>query len=203
MKNTLIGWLAAQGVALANEASDQQVIQAVQKKLNELKQAANASALSNSNERNQVAALENERTTLTAKNSELTVALENERTARKNDRTASASAVVDSAIRLGIVTVADRDAKITALSNSADFAKDAETLLKQKPANKTMESGTDLSGRQQAALGNETVALQNEYNAALQAELMVTGQNAVKAHHNIMTLPKYSGLAAKLAPKKA
>ena len=48
---------------------------------------------------------------------------------------------------------------------------------------------------------DEAVVLQNEYNKALQMEMIATGQDILKAHRNVMTKPEYSGLAAKLQPK--
>ncbi|HEV2329239.1 MAG TPA: hypothetical protein VGY56_10665 [Verrucomicrobiae bacterium] len=159
-------------------------------------------------------ALENDKSTLNGNVTTLTVerdahkkradegatALANEQTARKADRKSAATAIVDSAIKLGIKTVAERDAAITALENSTDFGKDGLALLSTTPTHKTDRSGLDISGRQAAALSNEQTVLANEYDAAFKAEIMVD-QNPTAAHNRIMTLPKYKGLAEKLVPK--
>jgi hypothetical protein len=58
-----------------------------------------------------------------------------------------------------------------------------------------------IGGKQNSALENEAEQTAAEYKAALQAELIVTGQNVVAAHANVMKLPKYAGLATKITPK--
>ena len=200
----IAGWLIAQGVALANaeNPTETQVLEAMKTVLTS--KAGEVTALGNekSTLTGKITGLEGEKATLTTRATTAETALENERTQNAAARKALAGVVVDEAIRLGIKTVADRDSAITSLANSADFAKDADALLKTKPVHKTDRSGLDMSGKQQAALSNEAQALQNEYNAAFQTELQATGQNPVQAHRNIMTLPKYTGLAAKLVPAK-
>ena len=93
--------------------------------------------------------------------------------------------------------MADRAATVTALENSVDFAKDSAALLAAKPIRKMDAIG----GKQNSALENEAEQTAAEYKAALQAELIVTGQNVVAAHANVMKLPKYAGLATKITPK--
>jgi hypothetical protein len=124
MKQILLGWLAAQGVSLANDVSDQSVLDAIQNHV--------------SGRVTELTALSNERSTLNTKlavleneNSNLATALANtqtELTLAKNDR---AAYVVDLAIQRGILSVADREPRIIGLGNSADFKKDADALLKE------------------------------------------------------------------------
>jgi hypothetical protein len=124
MKQILLGWLAAQGVSLANDVSDQSVLDAIQNHV--------------SGRVTELTALSNERSTLNTKlavleneNSNLATVLANtqtELTLAKNDR---AAYVVDLAIQRGILSVADREPRIIALGNSADFKKDADALLKE------------------------------------------------------------------------
>ena len=52
------------------------------------------------------------------------------------------------------------------------------------------------------APGSEEQQTQAEYQSAFKTELAATCQDPVAAHNNIMRLPKYSGLAAKLVPQK-
>jgi hypothetical protein len=200
----IAGFLIANGVALANaeNPTETQVLDALKTVLTS--KAGEVTALGNEKQTltGKITGLEGEKTTLTQRATTAETALENERNTHKAAVKLMAGVVVDEAIRLGIKTVADRDGAITSLANSADFAKDADALLKTKPVHKTDRSGLDMSGKQQAALSNEAQALQNEYNAAFQTELQATGQNPVAAHRNIMTLPKYTGLAAKLVPSK-
>lgn len=201
----IAGYLLAMGAtSLANNAepNEDQVLAAVQTILDGRQQTMTALGNEKTTLNTTIQTLTTERDGHKTRADQNATSLANEQTARKADRKVSASGIVDAAIKLGIVTVADRDAKITALENSADFAKDSEALLKTAPSHKTNLNGLDMSGRQTAALSNEAQALQNEYNAAFETELTATGQDATKAHQNIMHLPKYAGLAAKLVPKQ-
>lgn len=205
-KNTdmklIAGWLLAQGVALANSENptETQILDGLKTVLTSKTGEVVALGNEKSTLTGKLTALENEKTSLTTRATQAETALANEQTARKAERRRAAEAVADLAIHRGYKTVAERDTVITALENSADFKKDSDALFAGQPTTKV--TGTNVeSGKQQAALSNEQVALTNEYQAAFQAELIATGQNPTKAHQNIMTLPKYQGLAAKLAPK--
>jgi hypothetical protein len=83
----------------------------------------------------QIVTLGNEKTALTSR----LTALENEVKPIKTER---AALTVDLAIQRGKVMVANRAARITTLENSADFAKDAKTLLEGAPVVKTIGSAT-------------------------------------------------------------
>lgn len=142
-----------------------------------------------------------ERDALKRRADEAATTLANEQTARKADRHRAAVLAVDLAITKGKRTVAQRDAEITTLENSGDFDA-AVKALTEGPAIVKLAGQDTQSGKQQSALDNESAVLTNEYNQAFAAELIATGQDAVKAHQNIMRLPKYAGLAQKLLPKK-
>jgi len=197
MKQLLIGWLAAQGIALANESTDQAVFDAFNKEM--LTRSTSITALGNDKTtlNSTVTTLTSERDAAKKLAADNATALGNEQTARKAERKNAATFAVDLAIQRGKLTVADREGKITALENSATFEADVKALTEGKAVIKTEA----ISGKQQAALGNEETVLMNEYQQAFTAELAATGQNPVQAHNNVMRLPKYSGLAAKLAPK--
>ena len=190
MKPLIIGWLAARGISLANDATDQSVVTALQNAFD--KPANIAAALGN-----EKSALENEKSTLTTKNAELTTALANEQTARKTERKAAATLAVDLAIQKGKLTVADRETKITALENSTAFDADVKALTEGKAVIKTEA----VSGKQEAALGNEAAQARAAYQEAFKTELVKAGQDPIKAHNNVMKLPQFTGLAAKLEPK--
>jgi hypothetical protein len=194
MKNILIGWLAAQGTALPNDATDQSVMEAVQKAV--AKNTAGATALANEKDQavGKATALENELTTAKT-------ALANEQTARKTERKSRAEMAVDLVIQKGRLAVAGRDAAVIALENAADFDAEFKKLDGAAPVVKT---GTDsASTKQAAALNNEADQIAADYKKALENELPKAGQNITEAHRRIMTLPEYSGLAQKLVPKKA
>jgi len=104
MKSLLLGWLAAQGIALANDATDQAVLEAFSKEW--LTRGVSITSLSN------------EKVTLTAN--------------LKAERLGRAQAVADLALAQGKLKAEDREAKVTALANSTDFDKDAKALLGDK-----------------------------------------------------------------------
>src|SRR5208282_5011268 len=123
MKNTILGWLAGKGLALNNDASDQAVVTAIQKVFTDA--LAPVTTLENEKEAqtSTITALENEKLTLTAR----VTALENELPPLKKSR---AALTADLAILRGRLKVGDRETKITALENSANFDADAEALMK-------------------------------------------------------------------------
>jgi hypothetical protein len=148
-----------------------------------------------------ITALENDAKTEKTRADQAATALANEQTARKTERTGRAEATTDLAIHRGILTIAERDGQVTALSNSADFAADATALLKRTPTRKTTTNGLAESGKQGAALDNEQAQTRALYNSAFEKELPLAGQDPVKAHAAIMQKPEYAGLAQKLLPK--
>ena len=191
----ITGWLLARGVALANteNPTEPQILEALQQL--HTAQTADVTALGNDKQTlaGQVTALANE---LTAANA----ALDAERQALAAMRQGRAEALVDLALHRGKLTVAQRDAHVTALANSPDLDAAARALLAGPAIVKT--TGQEVqSGKQCAGLANEQQQLQSEYNQAFQSELIAAGQNPARAHHNIMTLPKYAALAQKLMPK--
>lgn len=199
----LAGWLLAQGIALANaeNPTETQLLEGFQRLHTTSAQSLTALGNEKSTLSGTITSLTTERDTFKRKAEEQATALANEQAAKSAERKGRAAATVDLAIHQGKVTVAQRDAEITALENSADFATAATALLARAKTTKT--AGQDAqSGKQTAALANEQAELTREYNQALQNELIETGQNPVKAHQNVMTLPKYATLAEKLRPKQ-
>lgn len=202
MKQTIIGWLAAKGIVLANDASDQTVMASVEQAFRKSSDAATALGNDKTAQASRITALENEKSTLSARAQTAESALANEKNARQALARMAAAAITDEAIRRGIKTVAERDNTIAALENSVDFAGAARALFETKPSTKTTGNDTAISGKQQAALGNEEQEALNEYNVAFAKELPMANQDPVKAHNNIMRKPEYKGLAEKLRPKK-
>lgn len=137
MKQLIIGWLAAMGITLANDASDQTVLDALQKAHKEKADASAALGNEKTTLAGKVTTLENEKATLTTqlaeKSTALTqsqTALANEQTKTKAERQGRAEAVVDLTIAQGKLAVADRATHVTTLANAADFAAEAEKLAK-------------------------------------------------------------------------
>jgi hypothetical protein len=199
----ITGWLLAHGVALANadHPTEPQILEALQRL--HASAAADVTALGNEKQTlsGALAALTTERDRFRRTAEETATALANEQGARSRERQGRAEATVDLAIQRGKLTVAQRDVHLTALVNSTDFDAAARALLAGPTVVKT--AGQEVqSGKQNSALSNETQQLQAEYNQAFQTELIATGQNPARAHDNIMRLPKYAGLAAKLLPRQ-
>ncbi len=196
----IAGWLMAQGIALANAEAptESQILEAIQKLQNNHTSAATALGNDKTQLAGQKTALENEKTTLTTRVTELTTALSNEQAAVKTERKAAATMAVDLAIQRGRKTVADRDAAITALTNSKDFDADSKALLDGKVivkiAGQDVESGKALAN-------DDAAALANEYQAEFTKHLAITGQDAIKAHNMVMKMPQFQGLAEKLKTK--
>jgi hypothetical protein len=201
MKQLLLGWLAARGVALANDAADETVLQAFEKHLSGQSASLTSLGCEKAPLSGKITALENEKSALTAQNRELAVAIKNEQTARQAERRGVAEALADLAIHRGIKTVAERNATIEALANAREFTKDAMALLTQKPVHTTTTNGRDVSGKQNAALENEEAVALREYQTAFAAELPVCNQDATKAHAAVMK--NYPTLAEKFRAKKA
>ncbi len=137
MKQLIIGWLAAQSIAVANDATDQVVLDAINKAY--LGKAGEVTALGNEKAtlstqatalQNEKAALTTERDQLKTQLSEKTTALENTNTALANERKDRITARVDLAIAQGKLAIADRETKITALGNSTTL--DAELAALDK-----------------------------------------------------------------------
>ncbi len=197
----IAGWLIGQGAALANAESptETQVLEAIKTVLTAKTGEVTALGNENSTLAGQLAALTNERDDLKHHADTAATTLANEQTARKTERHGRAAMATDLAIQRGKLAVAKRDETITSLENSADFDAAAKALFAAasvvKIAGQDTETGKVLAN-------DEAMALQREYNSAFQMELTAAGQDPVKAHRNVMSLPKYAGLAAKFVPNK-
>jgi hypothetical protein len=192
----IAGWLLANGAKLAHADSpaESEVLAALQHL--HASAAGDAESLGNEN-----STLTGENTDLKAQlaNSQSTaVALENEIGALKSqtaaERKGRAAAVVDLAIARGKLAVSERPARLQALENTAEFDRDAATLLDSATRFKTAgssESGKILSNH--GATGDA----REEYCAAVERHMKETGEtDPVKAHHNVMQ--NNPGLAEKL-----
>jgi phage I-like protein len=155
MKQLLIGWLAAQGITLANDATDQSVFDSFNRKWVERS--------------TEVTALGNEKSTLAGTVTSLTAArdqekqradkadtaLANELTNFKAERKAHAEVLVDLVISQGRLAVAERDAKVTALANATDFAKESGAL-KALPVKFQVVGGASGERRSDAAANTKS-----------------------------------------------
>ena len=169
MKQLLIGWLAAQGIALANDSTEQAAFDAFLKHM--------------STQSGSLTALGNEKNTLTATVTSLTaardaekqraddaaLALANEQTAFKAERKARCEAVVDLHIGAGRLAVAEREAKVnelTALAN--EKLAEAITSLDKLPVKHAVTSQIgERKGQSNPSTG--AVALANEIEVLVKA----------------------------------
>lgn len=199
MKNILIGWLAARGVVLANDASDQAVVEAVQKAALESSNSAAALANDKAASETKITTLTTERDQHKQRADQNATALANEQTQRKAERKAAIGAVVDAAIKLGVCTVAERDAKITVLENSSDLVKDANALITTTPTHRTTTGARIQGAKESAALENERTTMQ-EYNEKFTECLPLCNHNPIKA--DAMVKKKYPALIEKIRSVK-
>jgi hypothetical protein len=135
MKQLLIGWLAAQGVILANDATDQAVLEAAQKQMTSRLSEITTLGNERANLNTRVTALENEKATLATERDQLKTKLGEKETALGNEQSAHKAtarklieARVDLHITQGKLAVAERAAKITALENSAKLDDELKAL---------------------------------------------------------------------------
>lgn len=150
--------------------------------------------------------LENEKTTLANEKKTLgekVTVLENEKTELvekvSGERKSRAGAVVDLAITRGKLTVAEREAKITALANEADF--DAASKLLLGAATKTKVIATIEDGKVVANAGTDgNPDARQQYCSAIQDHMKASGEtDPIKAHKAVMA--KYPALADALKAK--
>jgi hypothetical protein len=162
MKEIFIGWLAAQGVSLANDAGDQSVLAEVNKIMaSRSKEAADLRA-ENTTLTGQKTALENSKaeltTQLTKAQTDLATAntaLANSKTSFDAERKAHAEEIADSVIFQGRRPVADRDAIITALCNSTDFAADVKKLKAEAVKYKVGQGLVSMANSKSTAAGED------------------------------------------------
>lgn len=160
MKALLIGWLAAQGITLANEASEQAVFDATKglfvTRSGELTTLANDKAglvTEKTSLTGQITTLTSERDTAKNKLTEIQTTLANERKGRIEAR-------VDLAIGQGKLAVADREAKITALINAGDKLEEQLTALANSAVVHKVQtaSGTDHGQRKGTLASGRTAS---------------------------------------------
>ena len=158
-KEQLIKLLASLGVALANEATDEQVHAAI-KELH----AKGVRIVALENEKNQATSqLAQVQTQLTDANTRVTSLT----TALANERQSRIKLLVDSAVLEGRITEAERQQWTAALSNESEFEAKAAALANEKRKFKTDARTGSLGDRksevdQVSDLTNKVVALVNE-----------------------------------------
>ena len=151
MKQILIGWLAAQGVALANDATDQAVFDAFNKEM--LTRSTSITTLGNDKTTltTTVNTLTTDRDAQKKRADEAITALGNEQTALKTERKARLEAVTDLVITQGRLAVAERDAKVSELTALANDKLDgAITALKALPVKFAVASGISAARKDSA-----------------------------------------------------
>lgn len=188
MNDTIKGWFAARGISLANDASDQAIVQALQKAWD-----ANATAaLANSSE-----SLQSAVDPLNAK----IITLENARLALETDvkthRDARIAANVDLAITQGRLKVADRADKITTLT-ALDNAKLTEALPKLLTVPRLFKTVADTQSGKVLANAVENDNARTLYQVALENHCKATGEtDPIKAHKAVMAANPQLGEAFK------
>jgi hypothetical protein len=200
MKSLLIGLLVGQGIALANDASDDAVLKSANELLAKL--------------RTDVTALGNEKATLTSRVTTLESDLVAERTAHTttktaleatkaaiaNERAIAVPAIVDQAIHQGRLSIAERDARIVKLKGAADLVADATALANEAvkhPVGFSSAAGdrrADATANTPDDAERKLLAIANEAVRAGQAADLSAAWMATKATHPALheTLAKKS-----------
>lgn len=156
-KSKIIAWLAGQGVQIANEATDEQVLAA----LNTLGETLKTQKATLANEQTKVAVLEPKANTLEATVTQLKGERDTAQTAFANERKARRDELIDQAVKEGRVLEADRAAWQQKLD--ANFANESQALAKVVKVIKTESTVGDIGGRK------VNLANAQERQAALQA----------------------------------
>lgn len=191
MKQILIGWLAAQGIALANDATDQAVFDAFNKEM----QTRSASITTLGNSKTQLEAITGDKSKLatgaklpadlvTAANEIL--ALENAKTETTTLKTKFLEARVDLVITQGKAPVADRQKEVDSLLALGNDKLDAALAdLDKRPVKFAVTSSVDANRKAGATVTTaaqartEILALANS-DAKYKALEMDAAMNAIK-----------------------
>ncbi len=156
MKQLLIGWLAAQGIALANDSTEQAVFDAFTKEM----QGRSASVTTLANDKSTltttVTSLTSDRDAQKKRADDAVTALGNAQTETGKVRKQYIEARVDLAITQGKVAVADRATEITALENSKTLDTDIEALGQRAIKFPTV---TNQDANRKSAAGSTTASL--------------------------------------------
>jgi hypothetical protein len=180
MNNTILGWLSGKGITLSNDASDQAVVTAIQKVF--IDALAPVTTLANEKEvqTSTITALENEKLALTGR----VTALAAELLPLKKSR---AALTADLAIQRGRLKVGDRETKITALENSANFDADAEALMTGAVVTKTIGGSAGIEEKKALANDMDQNGVRQTYLDALSKHMTEhPDHGAVEAHAAVM-----------------
>jgi hypothetical protein len=131
MKSLLIGLLVGQGVALANDASDDAVLKSANELLAKLRTDVTALGNEKTSLTSRVTALEGDLTAEKSAHSTTKTALETSKTALANERAIAAPAIVDLAITQGRIPIAEREARITRVKGATDLAAETTALANE------------------------------------------------------------------------
>jgi hypothetical protein len=131
MKSLLIGLLVGQGLALANDASDDTVLKSANELLAKLRTDVTALGNEKATLSSRVTALESDLVAERTAHATTTTLLESNRTAIANERAIAVPAIVDQAIHQGRLSIAERDFQIAKLRGAADLVTDASALANE------------------------------------------------------------------------
>jgi hypothetical protein len=169
MKQLLIGWLAAQGIALANDSTDQTVFDAFNKAWLERSTSVTTLANDKTTLTSTVNTLTSERDAQKKRADEAVTALGNAQTEVTNRTKQFIAARVDLGITQGKVALADREKEITALENSKTLDTDLEALDKRAPKFATTQSADHGDRKNTAGVTSASLALANAMDVHVKA----------------------------------
>lgn len=168
MKSLVIGWLAAQGIALANDATDQAVFDAFNREM--LTRATSATALGNDKNTltQTVNSLTTDRDAQKQRADEAVTALGNAQTDSSKLRKQLIAARVDLGITQGKLAVSERENQLAVLENSKTLDADLEKLDKL-PVKFLVANADEGSRKAGANATNASLALGNAMQAHIKA----------------------------------
>jgi hypothetical protein len=169
MKQLLIGWLAAQGIALANDSTDQTVFDAFNKAWTERSTSVTTLANDKTSLTSTVTTLTSERDAQKKRADDAVTALGNVQTEAANRTKQFIAARVDLGITQGKVALADREKEITALENSKALDTDLEALDKRAAKFATTQSAEHGDRKNTAGVTSASLALGNAMEVHVKA----------------------------------
>lgn len=201
-KTVVIEFLAAHGITIANDATEEQVSEAL-KQLGEKAKTATASVATLTQEKatlaNEKETLKGEVATLKSDKTTLTTDLATANTKFANARKAHVADLVGTALATGRITAAEKPTWETRLGNEATFANESAAIVALKPTVKT-ESATLQIGNRQVSIAN-AAERREVVNGLVEEEMKTNGGNYDRAYASVQR--KHSALFDVMKKPKA
>lgn len=205
MKQLLIGFLAARGIALANSVSEEDMLGRLQGVVTKLEGDVATINTEKTALANEKAALLTDKQSLTdqvvalvTEKQQLTEAAKTTTAALANERATVCGLLVDLAIEQGKVAIADREQRITRLKEAKDFESEKNALANEQV--KFPTTGSTNRGDRKPEAKFDATAREKIY--ALCNERVKTGENFDAAWDAVTKDPKNADLVSAMRAKQ-